>query len=169
MGYFPIVDSQQSDPCYVCTKGPLLGFVVFVHHDGPHAILARNVIGFFSVLNQNRGGKGWNMDEALHRPHPPLYSPFDFADEKRTAADLRAARELLNLAEQRLDEHEEGEHLFDIALKLCSTSTPGDIQALLKHRSSKVRELARLRLAEPSSSPPASATRKFDSSNSREL
>jgi hypothetical protein len=89
MGYFPVVDSPQTDPCFVCIKGPLQGFVIFVHHDGPRAILARSLSRFFAILAQNRGGKGWNLESAATDGKPPKYAPFEFADEKRTAADCR--------------------------------------------------------------------------------
>ena len=150
MGYFPVAAdvNADSDLCCLCTRGPLSGYVVHVHHDGPDALKARSFESFFQVLGKNLGQANWRLEEADYDKRPTKHFPFELAGEDRTPGDLQAADELLRLAEQRRGANQEYEHVADIASKLFSRKQEKEIRQLCKHRDPDFQRLARLRLAE---------------------
>jgi cell wall assembly regulator SMI1 len=156
MAYFPVLDDDPSDPCCVCTAGPLKGYVIFVNHDGPDVILARSLSRFLSILARTPANKDWTLEDAMYEPTPTKHVPFEFAGPERTADDARAARTLLKLAELCVGD-DEYVHLFEIALKLFSDEQIGEIAPLLKHRDHDVRRAAKERLSESKSSEAAAS------------
>jgi len=162
MGYFPVFDDAPSDPCCVCTAGPLKGYVVFVNHDGLDVLLARSLSRFLNVLARTPAAADWRLEDALYEPAPPKHVPFEFAGPERTAEDLSAARKLLKIAESSVGADDEYVHLFEMALKLLSDQQTGEIAALLKHHDHEVRRIAQERLAESKSPDAAAALRAAD-------
>jgi hypothetical protein len=152
MAFFPLVEADQlSHACCLATKGPLQGHVIFVAHDGRHAILARSLSRFFEILAANLAAEGWQLEDAMYGQGLPGSTPFEFAGNERTGDDLRAARALLELAEQRIgaaDQLEEYRDLFEIALLLYSSRHTAEIAPLLQHRDREVRLSAQVRLKE---------------------
>jgi hypothetical protein len=162
MGYFPVFDDAPSDPVCVCTSGPIKGYVVFVNHDGSDVILARGLSGFLTILARTPPGKDWRLEDAMFEPAPPKHVPFEFAGPQRAAEDIRAARQLLKIAESSVGGDDEYVHLFEMALKLLSDEQAAEIAALLKHRDHEVRRIAQERLAESKSPAAAAAVRAAD-------
>jgi hypothetical protein len=162
MGYFPVFDDAPSDPVCVCTSGPIKGYVVFVNHDGSDVILARGLSGFLSILARTPPAKDWRLEDAMFEPAPPKHVPFELAGPQRSAEDIRAARQLLKIAESSVGGDDEYAHLFEMALKLLSDEQTGEIAALLKHRDHEVRRIAQERLAESKSPAAAAALQAAD-------
>jgi hypothetical protein len=151
MGYFPFVKNINGEYSFLITTGPLTGYVVMVHHDGPHEFKARSLRGFLETLAKNRNSQNWRLEDCDYSGgRPPEHVPFELAAQARTSGDIEAAKALLQLAEQRVhaeDGADEYAHLFELALQLLPDEQSLEMVPLLQHRDHEVRHLAERRLA----------------------
>jgi hypothetical protein len=152
MGYFPFVKEINGDYRFLCTTGPLEGYVLWLHHDDLHEFKARSLRGFLEVLANNRNSAGWWLEDGTYgaEGRPRGHVAFEMAGKSRTTSDVMAAQALLKLAEQRVDAEDgadEYAHLFDLALTLLPDEQSEHIVPLLKHRNHEVRQVAQFRLA----------------------
>jgi len=132
MAYLPfIVRERYSDePCCVCGMGPLMGFVVFSHHEEGTRFAAPSLEGFFRMLAETEPSPAW-VNEA-HRC---------------TADEFPAMRRLLALADKLVESTDyEFRELFCLAASSFPDEHLHDIVQLLQHRDWRVRQIAQERL-----------------------
>jgi SMI1 / KNR4 family (SUKH-1) len=166
-GYFPLTDTNDSNPQCVCCRGLLAGRVVRVFHDDVARLTYRDVRSFFDAVRsvlKLAENEDCDKDDA-----PSIYElPEDYADRAapRSKDDVTTGLELLRLSEGMPADSVERNDALRFAIALLSGKEVEQLASLLDDNE-YIREAAVARLEAIGTHEAKSAIRKHNTAITR--